>query len=57
MYTIELKYFYPAADDVRHFFFPTTEIETARDYYEDAVDCDCTILIWRIIPTDKIHVG
>ena len=57
MYTIELKYISAHTGEVRHFFFPATEIKTARDYYDDAVMCGCTILTWQVAPTDKIHVG
>ncbi len=57
MYTIELKYFNPSTGNTRHFFFPALEIKLARDYLDDAMQCGCTILIWRLVPNKKIHVG
>lgn len=54
--TIELKYFCPATNSIAHYFFPDTEVKTALDYLEDASFCGCTILIWRLVPTDRIHV-
>jgi len=57
MYTIELKYFNPSTGNTRHFFFPALEVKLARDYLNDAMQCGCTILIWRLVPDEKIHVG
>ena len=54
--TIELKYFNPTTDRISHYFFPALEIATARDYYDDAVNCGCTILCWRLVPTEHIQV-
>ena len=65
---IELKYFNPRTESEHHFLFPDLESEhhflfpdlesaLALDYYQDAVDCGCTILIWRLVPNDKIHIG
>jgi len=57
MYTIELKYFNPNSDNISHYFFPAIEVKLARDYLDDAKQCGCTILVWRLVPSDKIHVG
>jgi hypothetical protein len=57
MYTIELKYFNPNTGNTRHLFFPALEVKLARDYLDDAMQCGCTILIWRLVPNEKIHVG
>ena len=54
---IELKYFNPRTESEHHFLFPDLESALALDYYQDAVDCGCTILIWRLVPNDKIHIG
>lgn len=56
MYTIELKYFNPNSDNISHYFFPAIEVKLARDYLDDAMQCGCTILIWRLVPNDKINV-
>lgn len=56
MYTIELKYYNPNSDRTFHTFFPALEIKLARDYLDDAINCGCVILIWRLVPTEKIHV-
>ena len=56
MYTIELKYLDPITDDIRHFFFPAAESKLSRDYHDDAVDCGCIILLWRLVPNRRIHV-
>jgi len=57
MYTIELKYFNPNTGNTRHHFFPASEVKLARDYLDDAMQCGCVILIWRLVPNEKIHVG
>lgn len=57
MYTIELKYFNPNTGKTSHFFFPALEVKLARDYLDDATQCGCTIEVWRLVPSDKIHVG
>ena len=54
---IELKYFNPVTESEAHFLFPDTESSLALDYYQDAVDCGCTILIWRLVPNRCIHIG
>lgn len=54
---IELKYFNPRTESEHHFFFPDLESSLALDYYNDAVACGCTILIWRLVPNRSIHVG
>lgn len=56
MYTIELKYYNPGSDRTCHYFFPSVELHLALDYLEDAINCNCTILIWRLIPTEHITV-
>ena len=56
MYVIELKYYNPSTDATFHGFFPDLEIKLARDYLDDALACGCALLIWRIVPVDKIHV-
>ena len=56
MYTIELKYYNPNSGNTLHHFFPALEVELARDYLDDALNCGCKILIWRLIPTDRIIV-
>lgn len=56
MYTIELKYYNPNTGNIRHHFFPAIEIKLARDYLDDAITCGCKILIWRLVPTDRIVV-
>ena len=54
---IELKYFNPTTGNISHFLFPDIEVSLARDYFDDAVRCGCTILIWRLVPNTKIHIG
>ena len=54
---IELKYFNPNSGKVSHYFFPALEPKLARDYFDDAKNCGCIILLWRLIPTSAIHVG
>lgn len=54
---IELKYFNPRTGNECHFFFPDIESNLALDYLNDAKACNCTILIWRLVPNDKIHIG
>lgn len=56
MYTIELKYYNPNSGRTCHNFFPAIEEELALDYLDDAINCGCKILIWRVIPTDRIVV-
>lgn len=56
MYTIELKYYNPNSGRTFHTFFPALESELALDYLTDAQNCGCVILIWRLIPTDRIVV-
>lgn len=56
MYHIELKYFNPNTGRTLHHFFPALEVKLARDYYDDAVNCGCEILIWRLVPTNRIIV-
>lgn len=56
MYTIELKY-YRNNGSIAHFFFPSTEIELAKDYLTDAMNTNCVILLWRIVPTEKIQIA
>ena len=53
---IELKYFNPSTGKISHFFFPDIESDLAVDYHNDAKNCGCIILIWRLVPTFKIHV-
>ena len=53
---IELKYYNPKTGYIGHYFFPDHEVETARDYFDDAVNCGNIILIWRLIPTEHIVV-
>ena len=53
---IELKYYNPITGYTGHFFFPDHEVKKARDYYDDAVRCGCAILIWRLVPTERIVV-
>ncbi len=54
--TIELKYYNPNSGHTGHYFFPDLERKTARDYHDDSVRCGCIILIWRLVPTDRIVV-
>ena len=54
--TIELKYRNPRTGHIGHYFFPDLESDTALDYLEDASRCGYEILIWRLIPTDRIVV-
>lgn len=56
MYTIELKYYNPNSGNTLHHFFPALEVELALDYLDDALKCGCEILIWRLVPTDRISV-
>lgn len=56
MYVIELKYFDPCTENEKRYFFPLGEKELAKDYLNDAIDSGCTILLWRIVPSDKIVV-
>ena len=56
MYTIELKYYNPNTGRTFHNFFPAIEVELAVDYLTDARNCDCEILIWRLLPTDRIVI-
>ena len=56
MYTIELKYYNPNSGRTFHCFFPAIEVNLARDYLDDAKNCNCIILIWRLIPTERITV-
>lgn len=46
---IELKYYNPNTDTIGHYFFPAIEPDLAKDYLEDAKNCGCIILIWRLI--------
>lgn len=54
---IELKYYNPNTGKISHFFFPSTESDLALDYLTDAKNCDCVILLWRLVPTDQIMVS
>lgn len=56
MYTIELKYYNPNTGMVFHNFFPGLESGLARDYLTDAMNCGCKILIWRLIPTERLTI-
>lgn len=56
MYTIELKYYNPNSGRTFHNFFPALESKLALDYLTDAQNCGCVILIWRLLPTDRIVV-
>ena len=56
MYTIELKYQNPATGRTMHYFFPELENKLALDYFNDAKTCGCDILIWRLIPTNRIVI-
>lgn len=56
MYTIELKYYNPVTNRIMHHFFPELEVKLALDYLNDAKTCGCSILIWRLVPTDRIIV-
>jgi len=56
MYTIELKYRSLNTGRIFHHFFPAQEVRLARDYLDDAMACGCEILIWRLIPTDRVSV-
>lgn len=56
MRTIELKYYNPTTGRTLHNFFPELEYKLARDYLDDALRCGCIILIWRLVPTDRIVV-
>jgi hypothetical protein len=53
---IELKYFNPNTGAIGHYFFPAIEPNLAKDYLNDAKNCGCIILIWRLIHTSNIHV-
>lgn len=53
---IELKYFNPNSGKVSHFFFPDIESDLALDYLNDAKNCGCIILIWRLVPNRCIHI-
>ena len=53
---IELKYFNPNTGAIGHYFFPAIEPDLAKDYLNDAKNCGCIILIWRLIHTSNIHV-
>lgn len=54
--TIQLKYFNPRTEKISEFFFPATESALALDYLNDAIDCACTILEWRLIPNHRIQI-
>ena len=56
MYTIELKYYNPNSGRTSHYFFPDIESDLAVDYLTDAKRCGCVILLWRLIPTDRIVI-
>lgn len=56
MYTIELKYYNPITGKTFHNFFPAAEVKLARDYLDDAMACNNVILIWRLVPTERIVV-
>lgn len=56
MYTIELKYYNPNSGKTSHYFFPDIESDLAVDYLTDAKQCGYVILIWRLLPTERIVV-